>query len=284
MQARTGSPEGTRAQAALCAVRLRGHGTWPLGIDARAIAGEGAREASANAFELAAATRAGAASPLVAVSSKNIRRISAMAPARPPRYGSGMDLDLSAAILTGGKGRRMGGAAKGLLEVDGVRIVERQLAVLRLLVAEVFLVGGDPGPYAYLGLPVVPDAIAGKGAPGGVHAALAHAAKPWVFCLACDMPFPSPAAIGLIASRREGARAVAPLRGGFPEPLFALYSKRCLPDFERALREGDPSLAQLLRIAGARLVPEAELEAVDPRARSLWNLNTPEDLARASGR
>lgn len=193
--------------------------------------------------------------------------------------------DCSAAILTGGKGRRMGGATKGLLEVDGVRIVERQLAVLRPLFAEVLLVGDDPSPFAYLGLSVVPDAIAGKGAPGGVHAALDHSAALWVFCLASDMPFPAAAAIDLITSQREraGARAVAPLRGGFPEPLFAVYSKTCLPDFERALREGNPPLAQLLRIAQAHLVPEAELEAVDPGARSLWNLNTPEDLARAAG-
>ncbi len=189
--------------------------------------------------------------------------------------------DFCAAILIGGQGRRMGGAAKGLLPVEGVRIVERQLAVLRPLFAEVFLVGADPALYAYLGLSVVADAIAGKGAPAGVHAALAHSSSPWVFCLACDMPFPSSRAIDLIASRREGARAVAPLRGGRPEPLFAAYSKSCLPDFERALRGGDPSLAELLRIAGARLVPEAELEAVDPGLRSLWNLNTPEELARA---
>jgi molybdopterin-guanine dinucleotide biosynthesis protein A len=193
--------------------------------------------------------------------------------------------DCSAAILTGGKGRRMGGATKGLLEIDGVRIIERQLAVLRPLFAEVFLVGDDPSPFAYLGLSVVPDAIAGKGAPGGVHAALAHSAAPWIFCLASDMPFAGAAAIDLITSQRGrvAARAVAPLHGGFPEPLFAVYSKTCLPDFDRALREGNPPLAQLLRTARAHLVPEAELEAVDPGARSLWNLNTPEDLARAAG-
>jgi molybdopterin-guanine dinucleotide biosynthesis protein A len=177
----------------------------------------------------------------------------------------------------------MGGAAKALLDLGGERIVERQLAVLRPLFEEVFVVGNDPAPFAYLGVPVVPDAIPGKGAPGGVYTALAHAATPWVFCLACDMPFPSASAIGLLAARREGARAAAPVWKGYPEPLFAFYATANRLSFEQALRAGDPSLMQFLRLAEALLVPEAELEAVDPGVRSLWNVNTPEDLARVLG-
>jgi molybdenum cofactor guanylyltransferase len=189
--------------------------------------------------------------------------------------------DCSAAILAGGQGRRMGGAEKALLEVGGARIVERQLAVLRPLFGEIFLVSNDPAPFGYLDLPVFADAVPGKGAPGGVLTAVSQAKAPWVFCLACDMPFPSAAAIRLLASRREGAGAVAPKRGGYPEPLFALWATAHRPAFEQAVRSGDPSLMQLLALAGARFVEEAEVVAVDPEARSLWNLNTPEDLARA---
>ncbi len=174
----------------------------------------------------------------------------------------------------------MGGAAKALVEVAGERIVERQLAVLRPLFDEVFLVGGDPAPFAHLGLPVVSDEIGGKGAPGGVYTALTHATTPWAFCLACDMPFPSASAIELLASRREGVRAVAPMWRGYPEPLFAFYATANRSAFELALRAGDASLMQFLRLAEAVLVPEAELEAVDPGVRSLWNVNTPADLAR----
>ncbi len=37
----------------------------------------------------------------------------------------------TAAILAGGRGERMGGVDKGLLEVDGQRLAERVLAALR---------------------------------------------------------------------------------------------------------------------------------------------------------
>ena len=47
-------------------------------------------------------------------------------------------MSVAAAILAGGGGTRMGeGVVKGLLSVGGQRIIDRQLAVLRPLFAEV---------------------------------------------------------------------------------------------------------------------------------------------------
>ena len=187
----------------------------------------------------------------------------------------------AAAVLAGGDGTRMGGVSKAFLEVEGRPIIARQLELLRALFAEVFVVANDPAPFAGLGIHVVADLLPGRGAPGGVHAAVASARAPWVFCLACDMPFASAAPIELLAARRGTARAVAPLVGDRPEPLFSFYSKRCVELFARLLAEGSPSLIRLLLAVEPELVLEAEFARADPTGRALENLNTPRDLARA---
>ncbi|HET9551552.1 MAG TPA: molybdenum cofactor guanylyltransferase [Anaeromyxobacteraceae bacterium] len=188
--------------------------------------------------------------------------------------------DVTGALVAGGRAVRLGGVAKGLLEVAGEPIAARTLRLFRELLAGAVVVANDPAPYARFGAPIVADLVPGKGAPGGIHAALSAAPTPWVFTVACDMPFVSREALALLAARREGARAVVPRWGGRLEPLHALWSRACLPDFAAALAEGDPSLQQLARRVGARVVEEAEWRLVDPAGRAFENVNTPEDAAR----
>jgi molybdopterin-guanine dinucleotide biosynthesis protein A len=179
----------------------------------------------------------------------------------------------------------MGGASKAFLEVGGRSILERQLDVLRGLFGEVVVCAPPCWGFERLGLRTVADPFPGKGAPGGVHAALTAVTTGWAFCVACDMPFLRREPIELLAGRRAlDVDAVVPVRGGFLEPLFAFYNVRLQAAFSAALRAGNPSLVRLLE--GARLleVPQAELEAVDPGLTALENVNTPEELRRARAR
>lgn len=188
--------------------------------------------------------------------------------------------DLTGALVAGGRARRMGGQVKGLLRVDGEPLAARSLRLFARLFAEALVVANEPAAYARLGVPVVADLIPDKGAPGGIHAALAAAATPWVFTAACDMPFLSASGVALLAAKRAGAPAVVPRWGGQLEPLHALWSRQCLPAFERALAEGAPSLQELAALVGARIVEESEWRLIDPDGRAFENVNTPEDAAR----
>jgi molybdenum cofactor guanylyltransferase len=190
--------------------------------------------------------------------------------------------DATAAILAGGTGSRLGGTCKAFLEIDGRTVLSRQLEVLGPLFEEVVVVANDPRPFAPLGLRVVADRFRGKGAPAGVHAALEASRHSWVFCVACDMPLIRREAIELLAGRRADLDIVAPLRQGYPEPLFAFWSTRCLQLLEKALATGAPSLQSVVEQASALLVSEDELGRVDPGCRSLENVNTREDLARVT--
>ncbi len=188
--------------------------------------------------------------------------------------------DVTGALIAGGQASRLGGAVKGLLRVDGQPIAGRSLQLFAELFAGALVVANQPGPYLALGAPVVADRLPGKGAPGGLHAALCASTTEWVFATACDMPFLSRPTVAHLVERRAGARAVVPRWGGRLEPLFALWSRACLPILEAALLAGDPSLQELAGICGARVLEESEWRLVDPDGRAFENANTPEDLLR----
>lgn len=188
--------------------------------------------------------------------------------------------DCTGALIAGGLGSRMGGVAKGLLRLDGEPLVVRALRVFQGLFAESVLVASDAAPYAALPVRATPDLLPGRGAPGGLHAALSAARTAWVFTAACDMPFLDAAQIAWLGEQRQGAPAVAVVWRGRLQPLHAFWSRACLPEIDRLLRQSQPSMWQLATAVGARLVPEEAWREVDPEGRAFENVNTPEDAAR----
>jgi molybdopterin-guanine dinucleotide biosynthesis protein A len=188
--------------------------------------------------------------------------------------------DCTGTLVAGGRASRLHGLAKGLLQLEGEPIVARSLRLFRQLFSTAVVVANDAAPYAAFGAPVVPDVIAGKGAPSGLHTALTAARTEWVFTAACDMPFLAPEPIAWLAARRGGARAVVVMWHGQIEPLHAFWSRACLPLVDRMLREGDPSMWMIATAVGAKLVPEEEWRLVDPDGRAFANVNTPEDAVR----
>ncbi|QRN97833.1 molybdenum cofactor guanylyltransferase [Archangium violaceum] len=188
--------------------------------------------------------------------------------------------DVTLAVIAGGRGERLGGVAKGLLEVEGRPVLARLLDLGRLFEG-VLLVANDPGPYARFGVRTVEDVVRGRGAPGGVHAALVGARTEWVLAVACDMPFVAEAAVRvLLGERGPEVDAVCFTVEGRVEPLLAVYRRELAGPWGEALRAEEPSLRNLLSRCRARLLPEAALRVVDAGARSVVSVNTPEDLAR----
>jgi molybdopterin-guanine dinucleotide biosynthesis protein A len=188
--------------------------------------------------------------------------------------------DVTLAVVAGGQGRRLSGVPKGLLALQGRTVLERLLGLAPLF-ADVLLVANTPEPYARFGLRTVADVVPGKGAPGGVHAALVAARTEWVLAVACDMPFVSPeSARVLLEARGPELDALCFTVSGRVEPLLALYRTALAQPWGEVLKQEDPSLRGLLARCRTRLLPEEALRAVDPLLRSLVNVNTPEDLER----
>jgi molybdopterin-guanine dinucleotide biosynthesis protein A len=188
--------------------------------------------------------------------------------------------EITGALLAGGRATRMGGIPKGLLSLGGRPLLDRSLELFSRLFGASLLVTNHPAPYRAFNVATAPDLIEGRGAPGGLHAALSAATTPWIFLAGCDMPFLSADGIALLASRRGGARAVIPTWGGRLEPLHALWSREALPLIGPALHEGEPSLWRLATLVGAVIVEDEDWAKVDPTGRAFENANTEAEAAR----
>lgn len=183
------------------------------------------------------------------------------------------------ALIAGGRGERLGGVVKAHLRLpDGRTILRRTLDVVGPLVDEVIVAGGDPVHFP--GLRVVPDVFAGRGAPGGLHAALLGARTDWVLVLGSDMPRVKPEVLQLLWSRRELGEAVAAELSHGPELLHAFWRVSCVNAVERVLETGDTSMHRLAKAVQLVTVGEADVRAIDPGLESFANVNTPEDAAR----
>jgi molybdopterin-guanine dinucleotide biosynthesis protein A len=192
-------------------------------------------------------------------------------------------MKVAGAIIAGGPAKRLGGVAKPFLAVGGRSIAARQLELLRAAgLARVFVVANDAARWTALGVGVVPDLVGGVGPLGGVHAALSAAADcDAVICLAGDLPFVAPALIAALRDRAPAAEVVAPKTARGIEPLCARYARVLLADVDARVRRGDLAVHELLERRAADWIAGAELAALDPDGRSFFNVNTPEDLARA---
>jgi molybdenum cofactor guanylyltransferase len=186
------------------------------------------------------------------------------------------DVDVSFAILAGGRARRLGGIAKGLLLRDGRPLLANLLALAPRF-AETFLVTSDAAAYRAFGVKSVADVVADRGSPGGVHAALVHTHTPWVLVVAADMPFVTDAVVSLLlAERSDAVDAVGFEVGGEVEPLLACYRASLAPAWKASLA-ASPSLRGLWRGLRAKRLPEAALGQVDPGCRAVRSVNTPAD-------
>jgi molybdopterin-guanine dinucleotide biosynthesis protein A len=191
------------------------------------------------------------------------------------------------AILAGGGATRMGGVAKGLLEVGGRRILDRLVdAFQEAQGALPLLVANAPGAARWRDdLLVVPDLRPGSGSLGGLYTAVMQAPAP-VVCIAWDMPFVPPALIRLLGEGLAQADVCIPASGGRRglEPLCAGYGPACGPAMAQALDRGDLRAIAFHEAVRVQVVAEEELrQTLGDEPASLWfNVNTPDDLARAN--
>lgn len=199
-------------------------------------------------------------------------------------------------ILAGGQATRMGGGDKGLLDIGGQSLLDHAIARLAPQVAGLALnANGDPARFAHLGLPVLPDSITGFPGPlAGVLAGLDWAAGKGaesVVSVAADTPFfPCDlvprlmlAAEGmahplvLAATPRSASERTKSMArsGAVRHPTFGLWPVALRDDLRAALQEG------LRKVVIWTERHDGREALFDDPGEPFFNVNTPEDLARA---
>lgn len=186
-------------------------------------------------------------------------------------------------ILAGGRAARMGGGDKGLLPLGRTTILDHVVARLAPQVSHLALnANGDPARFARFGLPVLGDGVAGFPGPlAGVLAGLDWAAAlglDAIVTAAADTPFlPEDLVPRLcLAAGTAGAPIVLAVASSGRHPTFGLWPVDLRDDLRRALEDGTRKVMDWADRHGAAMAMFPD-KSVDP----FFNVNTPEDLARA---
>ncbi|MEI8015998.1 MAG: molybdenum cofactor guanylyltransferase [Nitrospira sp.] len=193
-----------------------------------------------------------------------------------------MEIEVTGVLLAGGKSRRMGEDKRHLV-VGEQTLLERGLAVLQSIFCEVLVVIAQDSPPLKVAARVVRDLVPDCGSLGGLYTGLTQATTPYIFVVACDMPFLNQTVITQFTSRRGTADIVMARLADRLHPMHALYGKRCVPALEEMIRARQFKIQEVLSHSFLRVhyVTEADLLTIDPSGHSFYNVNTMADLEAA---
>ncbi len=184
--------------------------------------------------------------------------------------------DCSILLLAGGRGRRMGGEDKGLVEWHGRPLIAWSHRIARPLTDDLLVsCNRNQQRYATFADRVVSDNEPDFPGPlAGIRAGLAVARHRWLLTLPCDAPMIDEALLVQLHATAQAANApVMARRGEQWEPLFCIIPVSLASPIEEAWRAGERSNRKILLSLQACAL---ELDERDPR---LANLNSPELLS-----
>lgn len=193
---------------------------------------------------------------------------------------------VSAAVLVGGRSRRMG-EPKALLRIepDCPTFLERVVESLQPVAPDVFLVGCAewevPGSLAAIRR--VRDG--GRGAADGVVCALKASRFDTCLIVGCDMPFLDVPLLRemTLRTQQSGVGVIACNARG-PHPLHAMYKRIDLERIRTFIASGQRSLTSIADLLGMEKIDVDAPERGSAHSWSVFNVNTPEDLKLARNR
>lgn len=184
------------------------------------------------------------------------------------------------------------GEDKALKLFLGKPLITRVIERLSPIADELIVTTNRPADYEFLGasigtekrLRLAPDLKPGRGALGGLYTAISSASHPFVAVAACDMPFVSKSffdSARTLLVREEADVVIAKTEEGY-EPFHALYRREaCLTAIDAAINEDKWKVIAWFPQVKVRALSPDELKNFDPSGLCFWNVNTPEEFAKA---
>ena len=193
-----------------------------------------------------------------------------------------MTFPCTGVILSGGLSTRFNGQNKAFISVGQRRILDRLYDVFSDLFDEIILVTNHPLQFLEWDLTIVTDIYPVRSSLTGIHTGLFYMKNPFAFFSACDTPFLKKELVEtLLEQIDKKIDIVMPETAAGLEPLCAVYSKHCLKQAEQHIKENKFKIQWAFRSLRVKNIPEGILRKKDPDLMSFFNINTPEDLARA---
>lgn len=149
---------------------------------------------------------------------------------------------ISAVILAGGRGQRMGGEDKGLIQLNGRPLIAWMIDCIAPQADELFISANRHlDQYRQFGYPVLADASGDfQGPLAGLSRAMAEATHPLILSVPCDTPFlPRDLAHRLIqALTADHSDLALPVACGQAHRAVCLYRKTLQPGLADFLEKG----------------------------------------------
>lgn len=185
--------------------------------------------------------------------------------------------NITAVILAGGQGRRMGGQDKGLIEFEGLPIIELLIEQLRQQDVDIVInANRNQNVYQQYGYPVISDELADfQGPLAGFAAAMAAVNTDFILTLPCDGPLLANNFVNTFieAQAQSGNSICVAYDGERLQPVYALIKANLLGELKSFLQSGERKID--------RWYAQYEYMRVDfSKQKNMFaNINKPEDQA-----
>jgi len=152
--------------------------------------------------------------------------------------------DITVLILAGGKGRRLGGQDKGLVEYQGRALIEHVIDIMQRQTSNILInANRNQQRYQQLGYPVIADTLDDfQGPLAGFLAAMSAAKTRYILTLPCDGPqvaddYLQTMVDGFNAELANGkpCRIAVATDGVHVQPVYALIDASLKPDLTEFL-------------------------------------------------
>jgi molybdenum cofactor guanylyltransferase len=184
--------------------------------------------------------------------------------------------EITGVILAGGKGRRVGGQDKGLLQVDGRPLISHIVDRIRPQVGSLVInANRNVDSYRAFGHPVVQDRMGEFLGPlAGMASAMQNSDTPYLLSVPCDSPLvPADLCVKLYRTLKAANADIGVAHDGTRmQSVFVLLRRELLPDLLHYLDKGGRKIDTWLR--------EQRLALADfsDRPDAFLNVNTCDEL------
>ena len=186
--------------------------------------------------------------------------------------------DITAVILAGGQGRRMGGTDKGLIELDGRLLIEILVESLQKQTPNIVInANRNQSSYEAYGYPVISDELEDfQGPLAGFASAIPVVETDYILTLPCDGPFLADDFVERFtnAQNTSGAPICVAHDSERLQPVYALIDTSLQNSLLGFLESGERKID--------RWYAQHDFAQVDfsDQRRMFENINTPEDRQR----
>ena len=183
--------------------------------------------------------------------------------------------DITAVVLAGGQGRRMGGQDKGLIQFDGQPLIAILVEQLESQMVDIVInANRNRELYADFGYDVIADRLENfQGPLAGFASVMQQVETDFILTLPCDGPFLAEDYVVRFVEkqRASGSPIVVAHDGDRLQPVHALISTALRPSLEKFLESGERKIDRWYDLHAYQTADFSDCKSM------FRNINTPSD-------